>query len=209
MNERDGWWFPDRSTGIYQAVNTEWNEKSEYALSLCKGRDLVVQAGANIGVFPARLARVFKKVVTFEPYPLNIECFKVNTAIRGIENVDLYEAALSNDDAGVAFTFAPSNNCGAVQVGREGSVNAMTLDSLELPACDLIWLDIEGYEVKALAGAAQTIAKYKPVIILENKGLISGYESDFDGSQELRDMMKAVYGYSFDSRIMRDDFFVP
>ena len=41
------------------------------------------------------------------------------------------------------------------------------IDNLNLPGCDLIQLDIEGYELKALKGAIETIKKYKPVICVE------------------------------------------
>jgi hypothetical protein len=47
----------------------------------------------------------------------------------------------------------------------------LTIDSLSLPNCDLIYLDIEGYEMLALFGAANTISNYFPVIAVEDKGL--------------------------------------
>jgi hypothetical protein len=43
----------------------------------------------------------------------------------------------------------------------------MSIDSLCLNECDLIALDVEGFEQQALEGAKQTILKYKPVIIAE------------------------------------------
>lgn len=44
---------------------------------------------------------------------------------------------------------------------------AVTIDSLNLDSCDVIHLDIEGYETNALRGAMKTIQKYKPLIVLE------------------------------------------
>ena len=43
-----------------------------------------------------------------------------------------------------------------------------TIDQLNLPACDFIQLDVEGYEINVLHGAAKTIEKYKPGISCEN-----------------------------------------
>jgi hypothetical protein len=38
---------------------------------------------------------------------------------------------------------------------------------LKLDACDLIQLDVEGFEGKVLEGAIETIIKYSPVITTE------------------------------------------
>jgi hypothetical protein len=41
------------------------------------------------------------------------------------------------------------------------------LDDLELSNVSIMKIDVEGYEMEALAGGLQTILKCKPVIILE------------------------------------------
>ena len=43
----------------------------------------------------------------------------------------------------------------------------LTIDSLKLNACDMIQLDVEGFEQFAISGAIETIKKFKPVIIAE------------------------------------------
>ena len=43
----------------------------------------------------------------------------------------------------------------------------MLIDDLNLPGCDLIQLDLEGYEFYALQGGIETIKKHKPVIVIE------------------------------------------
>lgn len=42
-----------------------------------------------------------------------------------------------------------------------------TIDSLALPRVDFIKIDIEGMEMEALAGAAQTIRRFRPQMIIE------------------------------------------
>jgi FkbM family methyltransferase len=49
-------------------------------------------------------------------------------------------------------------------------VNTIKIDNLGLKP-DLIKLDIEGYEYKALLGAAKTIKKFKPLIYIENPSI--------------------------------------
>ena len=45
-------------------------------------------------------------------------------------------------------------------------VACRTIDSLDLPACDLLIVDCEGREQKVLSGAANTLAKYRPLLSL-------------------------------------------
>jgi hypothetical protein len=72
----------------------------------------------------------------------------------------------------------------------------------------MLWLDIEGFEHKALLGAKELIQKHSPVIILENKGFIPEYPSGVDGSDEFREWVENTFGYKHILRNMRDDFFV-
>ncbi len=46
-------------------------------------------------------------------------------------------------------------------------VRAITVDSLRLPRIDLLKIDIEGMEMEALAGATQSIANCKLVLLIE------------------------------------------
>jgi hypothetical protein len=43
----------------------------------------------------------------------------------------------------------------------------MTIDSLGLEACNIIQLDVEGFEQYAIAGAVKTLEKFRPVIVAE------------------------------------------
>jgi hypothetical protein len=51
-----------------------------HALTHCRGRELVVQAGGNCGVWPLWLADKFARVVTFEPDPTNFRALVMNTS---------------------------------------------------------------------------------------------------------------------------------
>jgi hypothetical protein len=56
-------------------------------------------------------------------------------------------------------------------VGQEtlktDDVAMVAIDSMRLTRCDLIKLDVEGMELDALAGAAETIAALHPVLFVE------------------------------------------
>ena len=46
-------------------------------------------------------------------------------------------------------------------------MEAITIDSLDLPGCDFLKIDVEGMELQVLQGAEETIRKYQPVIYAE------------------------------------------
>jgi FkbM family methyltransferase len=173
----------------------------EPALAACKGRDVVVQAGGNCGVWPIWLASRFKTVYTFEPDPLNFTCLAWNTAAH--PNMIRMQAALGDGTPPHFIDLArEEHNCGAHCVDESrGVLPVMTIDELILPKCDLIVLDIEGYELRALNGAFETIADHKPVIVIEDKGLSEKYGVlQYDAEKWLA----AAFGYRVIARPHRD-----
>ena len=111
----------------------------------------------------------FEEVYTFEPEPNNFRCLRLNcTDIKyHIYNVGLGKT-ISNADI-IHPKGKKRSNMGVWQTieNPDGAVKLITIDSLNLPYCDLIHLDIEEFESMALEGAQQTIEKFRPVIILE------------------------------------------
>jgi hypothetical protein len=63
-----------------------------------------------------------------------------------------------------------NNNAGSTNVYGEGLTPTLMIDDIGLTRCDLIHLDIEGFELFALRGAVQTITTFSPVIVLEESG---------------------------------------
>jgi len=180
----------------------------EVILKIIPGRDTVVQAGGNCGVWPRTLAPLFKRVITFEPDSRNFTCLSYNT--RDLPNVTPFNYALS-DEVGRGRMFTPdheTDNCGALQFipMEEGGIPTMRLDSLRVTPCDLLYLDIEGFEIPALRGARETIDRCKPVIALEDKGLSERYGFK---QGDVVDMLRVEHGYRVAQRIHRDVVLVP
>jgi hypothetical protein len=75
------------------------------------------------------------------------------------------------------------------------------LDSLNIPACDLIQLDVERYEYNVLVGAKNTIEKYKPVISAE-------VHTSGKGDEELLQFLKDM-NYVRVDQSHADAIFVP
>jgi FkbM family methyltransferase len=169
----------------------------EVAYRHCRNFDVAVQAGGNCGVWPAAMGQKFKTVYSFEPDPTNFRCLCANAAS---ENIIKFNAALGLVRRTVQMTKRP-DNCGALQVDGAGPIPTMRIDDLELQSCDLIYLDIEGYEMPALQGAKRTIDKFSPVVVVEDKGMSERYGIKIG---EIETWARNVLNYRVAEKVNRD-----
>lgn len=136
------------------------------AAAFCRRKLVAVQAGGFVGVWPLRLMRHFTTVHTYEPDPRNIECLMRNTQHH--TGIVVHPEALGAQ-VGDVVNFEEERDSSCSRVASTGSLlrRTTTIDALFLPVCDLIYLDLEGYEMEALQGAAQTIGEHHPTIVVE------------------------------------------
>jgi FkbM family methyltransferase len=174
----------------------------EVAYRHCRAFGVAVQAGGNCGIWPAAMGQRFGRVYSFEPDPVNFRCLAANAPA---ENIFKFNAALGDAHGGVALELRP-DNVGAHQVAGPGPIPVMRIDDLELDACDLIYLDIEGFELIALAGAIFTIRRHRPVVVVEDKGMSQRYGSN-QGAIEA--WMAGAFDYKVVERVHRDVVLVP
>lgn len=207
--QHKGFHFPKYDQDCHRVVFDE-QYKIEEVLKYCLKTRVAVQAGGNVGLFPLRMASYFEKVYTFEPDPDNYHCMMLNLEEREVPNIEVKWAGLGDKNTTGRMNRPWPSNCGANEVVPGFGIDIVALDSvLDFDAeVDLIYLDIEGAEHKALLGSKNIIDKCKPVIVVENKGLIPGFPSNHDGSQAFRDWICSL-GYIHELRLMRDDVFVP
>lgn len=199
MKEIKGFWWPDNDNDCHPAVLGEVH-KIALLDEYLKKKDCVIQAGGNVGVFPREMAKTFKKVYTFEPHPENFECLERNCPE---DNIFMVNAALGNNHDRIEVGVSRKdlkNNCGAYQVLGEGEIPTMMIDDLNLEP-DLIYLDIEGFELFALQGGEETIKRCHPVIVIENKELPLMYDITPD---EVLEYLVATFGYFIAERVQKD-----
>jgi len=139
-------------------------------------RRSAVQAGGHIGLFPRELSKMFGAVYTFEPHSENFACLVRNA---NADNVFPMRAFVGDIRGSKELQLGKSTGGHAVGKGA-GLIPTFRIDDLALDDCDLLLLDLEGYEFYALIGAMLTIAISKPLIICEenkkahNQGISPG-----------------------------------
>lgn len=178
LANHDGFWWPANDINARPVITRDCPDAVRRLLTHVPGRNAIVQAGGNVGLYPIALTDHFLKVVTFEPDPANWQCLRMNlTARDGLRRVSSYHAALGEAEGVCAPLEVQPNNCGAHRVNfGKGSIPVMTIDGLGLERCDCIWLDIEGAELAALKGASATIERFSPVVVCEDKGLHRAFD---------------------------------
>lgn len=164
-----GWTWVKEDSGAWDGPHQEWkNSHRDAYLNASRERNIVVQAGGNCGLYPRLFAKYFKTVYTFEPDPLNFHCLVNNCQLPNIVKINGALGA-NNDMVRVQHSGLSNVGCHTVNANDgERLVPQFTIDQLNLPACDFIQLDVEGYEINILRGAVNTIEKYKPGISCEN-----------------------------------------
>lgn len=127
----------------------------------------VVDVGANIGDLTLPLARIVGpagRVYAIESHPEYFNVLCANLALNGIDNtkpVNAFVAASPDvDTGGVWGPYA--------YVSKRWKPDFLALDALDLPACDLVKVDVDGKELEVLQSGEMQIERFRPVLYFEN-----------------------------------------
>lgn len=180
-------WITEGDAGALaeELQEQDTDEYGDHARGVHPG-DLVLDCGANVGVFTRRALRAgASRVVAIEPAPWALECLRRNLADdirqgrvvvypKGVwDREDKLELAVPSGGATSAGTLVL--NPGRRGAGLDAVVPLTTIDhlvaELQLSRVDFIKMDIEGAEPNALRGALQTVARFRPrlAISLEHR----------------------------------------
>lgn len=167
----------------YRRMRGELEEEMELLGLIVRKHELVIDVGANRGVYAYRLWRLGAEVEVFEPNP---DCFGVLSAWAvGKSRVNLHSVALSNcegsanlhipiDEAGVEHDASASIEQTSFEHARNQLVSLRTLDSYGFEGVSLIKIDVEGHECGVVEGARETLVTSKPVLLIEIEERHSG-----------------------------------
>jgi FkbM family methyltransferase len=163
--------------------------------------DTVLDCGAHVGLFARQaLSAGAALVVAVEPAPENLECLRRNLAaeIRS-GRVLVYPRGVWDRDESLVLRTVPGFSAGdSVVLGgtaaREGPVVELTtidhlVSELELARVDYIKMNIEGAELRAIRGAANTLARFRP------KLAVAVLHDPHDAEQMVRLVGEAWPGY--------------
>ncbi|HWI85486.1 MAG TPA: FkbM family methyltransferase [Sphingomonas sp.] len=137
----------------------------------------VVEVGANMGSHSVEMARACApgRFYAFEPQPRLFQILCANLALNDVGNAFAYPDACGEAEGEAIVPlvdYTRAGNFGGISLrGAECpgiTVRVRPLDSLNLPACGLLKVDVEGFEAQVIRGARDTILRCRPIIYIEN-----------------------------------------
>ncbi len=173
-------WIPS-SNGALTPEHRFWSELDLTGLT-------VYDVGAFQGLLTLFFAKRAKAVVCFEPNSRNRTRLNENLRLNGIQNVQVRPVGVGSRTETLKMVGNPlmpgGSSVDAKMVegilqsgGATVAVEEIPIVALdeEIPRAGLaapgfIKIDIEGWEIEALRGAAQTLRQYKPALFLEMHG---------------------------------------
>jgi FkbM family methyltransferase len=192
--------------GIFLNGEYEPNTTNLFLKTISKG-DLVLDIGANIGLYTLLAARIVGqngKVYAFEPDPKNYDLLLKNIKINGYKNVVPIQKAVSDRNEIRKLFLRENTTMNSLSNNLEDNcptgfinVETITVDNFfenKSPAnLKLIKMDIEGAEMLALLGMSRIIETNKNLSIITefNPTFIKklGYSS--------KEFIKKIHDYGF------------
>jgi len=139
---------------------------------LGKSEDIMIDVGANAGMYCINLADLYPELIAVEPYPVFVQQLKANIAKFGIKNITIVEKAISdtrgNADFYGNFLCPSGRDCPSLKqvigLSYEGRTKAMPLKLMNVETVTLadivgdrhvglVNVDTEGNEFEVLWGA--------------------------------------------------------
>lgn len=139
----------------------------------------MIHAGTFFGDMLPSFSRACQGTVyAFEPVLENYVLAKLCVESNKLGNVALFNAGLGEEvGVGHVDTGTSIHRGGECEISESGQTTTiMSIDLLGLSDLAVLQLDVEGYELPALKGAASTLRRCRPVVLIEDdKAECSGF----------------------------------
>ncbi len=135
------------------------NRFLEYLKTTEQQMNTVLDVGAWCGTWSKAIEPFAKKVIAFEPDSVHFECLQRNCVV----NCDARMEAVGSETKRISLT--EDNFTQAKRIDKQGDIDMITLDKLQIKHVDMIKIDVEGYEMEVLKGAEKTLDSVKYLMI--------------------------------------------
>lgn len=202
-------------------------KQRERLYSLVSKDAIIFDVGTNVGETLLNFAKITGEsgfVYGFEPDEQNFDNAKKNMSLNVFDNIHLFKIGISDRKESVKLFRVDSHNLGMNRILNDDEASGFedftvietdTLDNLvadnKIERVDLIKIDIEGYEMRALRGAIATLERFKPQLFIEvgYTRLIKNDTSPTEMIVLLKDLGYATYHAETDEKIDTDYDFSP
>jgi FkbM family methyltransferase len=137
----------------------------------------VLDVGANFGHYALNLATAMNgvgQVHALEPDPRNFERLCRHIAWNGLQDVVRASCLGVSDQPKTVAMARHAGNSGHTAVAADGEIEAVRLTTVDsycegagIDRLNVIVLDVEGHEERALLGASRTLDRFKPIVLVE------------------------------------------
>jgi FkbM family methyltransferase len=142
---------------------------------------IFMDIGGNTGVFTMKAAQFYRQngggtVITYEPLPEMLAELNFNLRLNRFENVRLCPFCLGEKPGRADFWINLNRPASSGLVANDPSAARVStvvfrLDDVfpmeKLDRLDYVKIDVEGAEDQVLAGARETLKKYRPIVQME------------------------------------------
>jgi len=166
-----------------------------------KEKRVAVDVEAHAGFMSRAMSELFKETISIEPDPRNFACLLYNCP----RVTHINEAVGTGEEVGTLVSHVENTGLNYFKEGSDG-VKTHKLDELlsEVGQIDLMKFDIQGFEYKALLGAAGTIRKWMPILIVE----VSMGNGEYHNLDEIRELLFDM-GYIEELKFGKDCVYIP
>jgi FkbM family methyltransferase len=168
-------------------------------LDLLPEGGVFLDVGAHVGHYTLRAARKAFLVIAVEPNPSTAERLRHNIQLNDLRNVLVTEIAAWNGTE--RFRIERVHECyerdgsGRIVPDKDGLIWGGRLDEvlarfpLRPDRLDLVKLDVEGADLRALAGMSGLLARHGPVLFIEDHSAYGYYQQE--------DLAAAIHGLGY------------
>jgi FkbM family methyltransferase len=161
---------------MYEARDTSWLRRQ------IRPEWVFLDIGANFGFFSMLVSDVTHgaaEVHAFEPLASMAELLEEHRRMNGFENIHIHRTAISDSEGEITLVYPSEENTilgrmlaeGENAEGKFEKAQTIRLDTFvrdhNINRVDFIKMDVEGAEPFVLEGGAETIQRFRPMMMIE------------------------------------------